>query len=57
MWFLNLYHSLGKFSRQQLDDSQKTGFDNPCKLSFLEKIIKLLNVDDIAESFTEHAKP
>ena len=40
----NLYHSLGIFSRQQIDDiflifSQKTGFDILCKLSAAEETI------------------
>ena len=35
---INLYHSLGSFSRRQIDDifsyfSHKTGFDISCKLS------------------------
>ena len=42
-WGINLYHSLGIFSRRQIDDIfliffQKTGFDISCKLSPKETI-------------------
>ena len=44
---LNLFHSMGKFSRWQIDDifsyfSQKIGFDMSCKVSPWEKYFNFL---------------